>query len=75
MGFGKTEVALRAAHRVIGHGKQVAILVPTTLLAEQHTSTFVERFKSLPVRVEGLSRFTGAQAGQVDSADLARRAR
>ena len=58
VGFGKTEVALRAAHRVVGHGKQVAILVPTTLLAEQHTSTFVERFKGLPVRVEGLSRFT-----------------
>ncbi|SEI69980.1 transcription-repair coupling factor (superfamily II helicase) [Deinococcus reticulitermitis] len=58
VGFGKTEVALRAAHRVVGHGKQVAVLVPTTLLAEQHTSTFVERFKGLPVRVEGLSRFT-----------------
>ncbi len=58
VGFGKTEVALRAANRVVGHGKQVAILVPTTLLAEQHTSTFIERFKGLPVRVEGLSRFT-----------------
>ncbi|AAF11095.1 DEAD/DEAH box helicase [Deinococcus radiodurans] len=58
VGFGKTEVALRAAHRVVGHGKQVAVLVPTTLLAEQHTATFVERFKGLPVRVEGLSRFT-----------------
>ncbi|WP_110888831.1 DEAD/DEAH box helicase [Deinococcus yavapaiensis] len=58
VGFGKTEVALRAAHRVIGHGKQVAMLVPTTLLAEQHTETFRARFKDLPVRVEGLSRFT-----------------
>lgn len=58
VGFGKTEVALRAAHRVVGHGKQVAILVPTTLLAEQHSTTFMERFKGLPVQVESLSRFT-----------------
>ncbi len=71
VGFGKTEVALRAAHRVIGHGKQVAILVPTTLLAEQHTSTFVERFKSLPVRVEGLSRFTGDKQAKAILAELA----
>ena len=70
VGFGKTEVALRAAHRVVGHGKQVAILVPTTLLAEQHTSTFVERFKGLPVRVEGLSRFTSPQASRQILADL-----
>ncbi|EYB68809.1 transcription factor CarD [Deinococcus phoenicis] len=71
VGFGKTEVALRAAHRVIGQGKQVAMLVPTTLLAEQHTSTFVERFKDLPVRVEGLSRFTGDKQGRQILADLA----
>ncbi|MEW6422145.1 MAG: transcription-repair coupling factor [Deinococcota bacterium] len=71
VGFGKTEVALRAAHRVIGHGKQVAMLVPTTLLAEQHTSTFVERFKDLPVRVEGLSRFTGDKQARQILADLA----
>jgi transcription-repair coupling factor (superfamily II helicase) len=64
VGFGKTEVALRAAHRVIGHGKQVAILVPTTLLAEQHASTFMSRFKDLPVRVEGLSRFTSNKAAE-----------
>lgn len=70
VGFGKTEVALRAAHRVVGHGKQVAILVPTTLLAEQHTSTFVERFKGLPVRVEGLSRFTSPAQSRQILADL-----
>ncbi|BBN94433.1 transcription-repair coupling factor, mfd [Deinococcus grandis] len=71
VGFGKTEVALRAAHRVVGHGKQVAVLVPTTLLAEQHTSTFVERFKGLPVRVEGLSRFTTPQQARSILADAA----
>ncbi|GEM84358.1 transcription-repair coupling factor [Meiothermus hypogaeus] len=58
VGFGKTEVALRAAHRVVGHGAQVAVLVPTTLLAEQHTQTFRKRLEGLPVRVAGLSRFT-----------------
>ncbi|GGL73290.1 transcription-repair-coupling factor [Deinococcus aerolatus] len=71
VGFGKTEVALRAAHRVVGHGMQVAVLVPTTLLAEQHTSTFVERFKDLPVRVEGLSRFTSPQSSKSILRDLA----
>ncbi|MDX2005822.1 MAG: CarD family transcriptional regulator [Meiothermus sp.] len=58
VGFGKTEVALRAAHRVVGGGAQVAVLVPTTLLAEQHTETFRKRLEGLPVRVAGLSRFT-----------------
>ncbi|HZX00344.1 MAG TPA: transcription-repair coupling factor, partial [Trueperaceae bacterium] len=58
VGFGKTEVALRAAHRVIGHGHQVAMLVPTTVLAKQHFETFKERFAGVPVRVEMLSRFT-----------------
>ncbi|BCZ91800.1 transcription-repair-coupling factor [Thermus thermophilus] len=58
VGFGKTEVALRAAHRVVGHGAQVAFLVPTTLLAEQHGKTFRERFAGLPVQVAVLSRFT-----------------
>lgn len=48
VGFGKTEVALRAAHRVVGHGAQVAFLVPTTLLAEQHGKTFRERFRGFP---------------------------
>ncbi|MFC4455980.1 DEAD/DEAH box helicase [Deinococcus sonorensis] len=71
VGFGKTEVALRAAHRVVGHGRQVAVLVPTTLLAEQHATTFMERFKNLPVRVEGLSRFTGDKQARAILADLA----
>jgi transcription-repair coupling factor (superfamily II helicase) len=58
VGFGKTEVAIRAAHRAVGNGKQVGMLVPTTILAQQHYETFAERFKGLPVRVEMLSRFT-----------------
>lgn len=58
VGFGKTEVALRSAFRVVGHGAQVAVLVPTTLLAEQHKETFQKRLSGLPVRVAALSRFT-----------------
>ena len=57
VGFGKTEVAMRAAFRAIEDGKQVAMLVPTTILALQHTQAFVERMKSFPVRIEMLSRF------------------
>ncbi len=57
VGYGKTEVAARAAHQVVQTGKQVAILVPTTVLCQQHVATFVSRFESLPVRVESLSRF------------------
>src|SRR5216683_2151173 len=56
-GFGKTEVALRAAFVAAMEGRQVAILVPTTILAEQHWNTFRERFKDYPVRVEMVSRF------------------
>jgi transcription-repair coupling factor (superfamily II helicase) len=63
VGFGKTEVAIRAAFKAIQDGRQVAVLVPTTLLAQQHHQTFRERFAPYPVRVEMLSRFlTGAQA-------------
>ena len=58
VGFGKTEVAIRAAHRAVGHGKQVAMLVPTTVLAAQHFETYGERFSGLPVRLELLSRFS-----------------
>jgi len=66
VGFGKTEVALRAASRVVGHGAQVAVLVPTTLLADQHAQTFQKRFAGLPVRVAGLSRFTSdKEAGEI----------
>ena len=66
VGFGKTEVAMRAAFKAIQCGKQVAILVPTTLLAQQHYSTFTERMAPYPIRVEVLSRFlTNAQAKKV----------
>jgi transcription-repair coupling factor (superfamily II helicase) len=57
VGYGKTEVALRASFVAVYNGKQVAMLVPTTVLAEQHYSTFSERFKRFPVRVACLSRF------------------
>jgi transcription-repair coupling factor (superfamily II helicase) len=57
VGFGKTEVALRAAHVAVYGGRQVAILVPTTLLAQQHYQTFRDRFADWPVRIELLSRF------------------
>ncbi len=57
VGFGKTEVALRAAFKAVQDGKQVAYLVPTTVLAQQHYKTFAQRFKNFPVRVEMLSRF------------------
>ncbi len=57
VGFGKTEVALRAAFKAVMDGKQVAILVPTTVLAQQHYNTFSQRLTAFPVRVEMLSRF------------------
>ena len=57
VGFGKTEVAMRAAFKAVVDGKQVAVLVPTTVLAEQHYETFSERFKDYPVNIEVLSRF------------------
>ncbi len=76
VGFGKTEVALRAAFIAVQSGKQVAVLVPTTLLAQQHYNTFADRFADWPVRVESLSRFRtvkestavleGIAAGTVD---------
>src|SRR5690606_1612294 len=57
VGFGKTEVAVRAAFKAIQEGKQVAMLVPTTLLVKQHMETFAERFAGFPVQVRALSRF------------------
>jgi transcription-repair coupling factor (superfamily II helicase) len=57
VGFGKTEVALRAAFKAVSDGCQVAVLVPTTVLAQQHWNTFTERFAPFPARVELLSRF------------------
>ncbi|MGA9855951.1 MAG: transcription-repair coupling factor [Gammaproteobacteria bacterium] len=66
VGFGKTEVALRAAFVAVQGGKQVALLVPTTLLAQQHAQTFHDRFATWPVRIEVLSRFrTGKQQHKV----------
>ncbi|MFG0328133.1 MAG: transcription-repair coupling factor [Phycisphaerales bacterium JB037] len=76
VGFGKTEVAIRAAFKAVEFGRQVAVLVPTTVLAEQHERTFRSRFKGYPFRVESLSRFKTAgemrqtlkdlKAGRVD---------
>jgi transcription-repair coupling factor (superfamily II helicase) len=76
VGFGKTEIAIRAAFKAVQDGKQVAVLVPTTLLASQHFQTFSDRFAGYPVRVEMLSRFLtpgqardvagGVAAGSVD---------
>ena len=61
VGFGKTEVALRAAFIAVAAGKQVAILVPTTLLAEQHFQNFVDRFAEWPVKIAEFSRFRSAK--------------
>jgi transcription-repair coupling factor (superfamily II helicase) len=60
VGYGKTEIAVRAAFKAVQDGKQVAVLVPTTLLADQHLQTFTERMAGFPVTVRGLSRFTDA---------------
>jgi len=57
VGYGKTEIAVRAAFKAVQDGKQVAVLVPTTLLVTQHLSTFVERMSGFPVNLKGLSRF------------------
>ncbi len=63
VGYGKTEVAIRAAFKAVQEGKQVVVLVPTTILAQQHYNTFSQRMKDFPIRVELLSRFrTSAQA-------------
>jgi len=61
VGYGKTEIAVRAAFKAIQGGKQVAVLVPTTILAEQHGRTFSERLADFPVKVEVLSRFRSAR--------------
>ena len=66
VGFGKTEVAIRAVFKAVQDGRQAAVLVPTTLLAQQHFQTFADRYAPYPVRVEVLSRFlTGAEARSV----------
>ncbi|MGA8328931.1 MAG: transcription-repair coupling factor [Mycobacterium sp.] len=66
VGYGKTEIAVRAAFKAVQDGKQVAVLVPTTLLADQHLQTFTARMAGFPVRIKGLSRFTeGAESRAV----------
>ncbi len=65
VGFGKTEVAVRAAFKAIQDGMQVAVLAPTTLLATQHGNTFADRFAGYPIRVETLSRFLTAREAKV----------
>jgi transcription-repair coupling factor (superfamily II helicase) len=70
VGYGKTEVALRAAAKAVFDGAQVAVLVPTTLLASQHGQTFRERFANYPVRVEVLSRFLSAKEQSAVVEDL-----
>jgi len=69
VGFGKTEIAMRAAFRVVAGGGQVAVLVPTTILAQQHFETFRERMAGFPVEIAALSRYTGAAQAR----ELARR--
>jgi len=64
VGYGKTEVAVRAAFKAVMDGKQAAVLVPTTVLAQQHFSTFKERLEAFPVRIEVLSRFKTAREQQ-----------
>lgn len=71
VGFGKTEVAVRAAFKAVQDGKQVAVLVPTTLLARQHHQTFSDRFAGFPVKVAALSRFQTAKESKEVAEGLA----
>ena len=71
VGYGKTEVAIRAAFKAAQEGKQVAVLAPTTILVEQHAKTFEERLADYPVRVGALSRFRSGQARKELLTDLA----
>ena len=71
VGYGKTEVAVRAAFKAVADGKQVAVLVPTTVLAEQHGATFRERVAGFPVRVEVLSRFRSDEQQRQIAAGIA----
>ena len=72
VGYGKTEVAIRAAFKAVQEGKQVAYLVPTTILAQQHYTTFAERMKNYPIRVEVLSRFRTTKEIKAVLKDLAK---
>jgi transcription-repair coupling factor (superfamily II helicase) len=71
VGYGKTEIAVRAVFKTIQSGRQAAVLVPTTILAEQHLRTFGDRYADFPVRVEALSRFQTPKEQQATLADLA----
>ena len=71
VGYGKTEIAVRAAFKAVQSERQVAVLVPTTILADQHARTFGERLADFPIRVAALSRFQTAK----EQAAIARRAR
>ena len=64
VGYGKTEIAIRAAFKAVQDGKQVAVLVPTTLLVQQHLDTFTERYSAFPITVKALSRFQTAKESQ-----------
>ncbi|MBQ2450092.1 MAG: DEAD/DEAH box helicase, partial [Lachnospiraceae bacterium] len=70
VGYGKTEIAIRAAFKAVQDGKQVAYLVPTTILAQQHYNTFVQRMKDFPVRIEMMSRFRTASEQKKTIEDL-----
>lgn len=70
VGYGKTEIAIRAAFKAVQEGKQVVYLVPTTILAQQHYNTFVQRMKEFPVRVDLLCRFRSRSEQQKTVADL-----
>jgi transcription-repair coupling factor (superfamily II helicase) len=71
VGYGKTEIAIRAAFKAVQDGKQVAVLVPTTLLVQQHLTTFMNRYVGFPVKVAGLSRFNTAKESKEIVAGLA----
>ena len=65
VGFGKTEIAIRAAFKAVSDDKQVAVLVPTTILALQHYNTFSERLKDFPVKIDYINRFKSAAKQKV----------
>ena len=71
VGYGKTEIAIRAAFKAVQDGKQVAVLVPTTLLVQQHSKTFEERYAGFPIKVAGMSRFNTVKESKEILANLA----
>ncbi|MFT4245418.1 MAG: transcription-repair coupling factor [Micrococcaceae bacterium] len=71
VGYGKTEVAVRAAFKAVQDGKQVAVLCPTTILVQQHLETFIDRFRGFPIRVASLSRFQTTKQAERTMNDIA----